>query len=287
MSLTPQSRSKEAIEESLNEGYVNGLLTLIPTGAALALAMRNPAFVKRTNWQARTGLFLMPGMFAFALTSEQRLEHRMKEIAEESKHSSSTVKWAESQLGKKKETMDDYETERQLTELYRQSVEHSGVKIVEGEQLGVHHRMANYVLANPIKTLAGMAVPSVAWILYGNTGKEHLTFSVKLLHTRVFGQFATLSLLLSVMGFKEFMDQNGKFITEAEAEAKVEEMKDVRRQLMARLDYEREEEDAYKSEIAAAHEQDVLEHNTHTKKPKKKKNHKKDLVQSATDTIQE
>lgn len=206
-SLTPQSRAAEATEAATWEGYINGALTLIPTSGLMYILLQKPEFVKRTNWQSRTALVIMPALFVFAFTSETRLTHKMREIAEESRHQDQTVRWAEKKLSSDDNDLVDAET--QLTQLYMQSIEQSGVNIVPGDKLSFYHVAANYTAANPIKVLAALAVPSVAWIFRGRAGKEHLDFSVKLLHTRVFGQFATLSLLLGVMGFKEFMDQNG------------------------------------------------------------------------------
>ena len=57
--------------------------------------------------------------------------------------------------------------------------------------------------ANPLKVVLGMTVNSVVWIFYGRTGKEHLQLSMKSLHTRAFGQFATLS---SMSKFLEFVN---------------------------------------------------------------------------------
>lgn len=80
---------------------------------------------------------------------------------------------------------------------------------------------------------------------------------MKLLHTRVFGQFATLTLLMSVMGFKEYMDNHGKFITQADAEARVDEMKRVRAVLQQRLQAERDFHEAAKREIEQAQQEDL------------------------------
>jgi hypothetical protein len=55
-SLTPLHRADEAAWEATREGLVNGALVLIPTAALVALGMKNPNFVKRTNWQSRTAL---------------------------------------------------------------------------------------------------------------------------------------------------------------------------------------------------------------------------------------
>ena len=120
----------------------------------------------------------------------------MKEIAKESQHSVQTVRWAEQHHQAAREAtpgMSQTQKDDHLMKLYRKSVEESGVRIVPGDELAVHHKMANFVASNPLKTLLGLAIPSVGLIFYGRTGKEHLQLSMKLLHTRVFGQFATLS----------------------------------------------------------------------------------------------
>ena len=58
---------------------------------------------------------------------------------------------------------------------------------------------------------------------------------MKLMHTRVFGQFAVLTMLLSLMGFKEYMDRSGKFITEEDVQARVAQMQQSRGELLMRL----------------------------------------------------
>lgn len=274
-SLTPHERNKEVAAEATRAGLINGFMTLIPTVGAVALAMKNPGFVKRTNWQSRTALAIMPPLFVFGITSEHKLSDRMHEIAHETRHSRETVQWAEEQMRqqrkdleeqRRKEESKQYNSQEQrndddlklyLTDLYQQSVQQSGVRIVPGNRLSLWQEAANYVAENPIKVLAAVAVPSAAAIFYGRTGKEHLSFSVKLMHTRVFGQFATISLLLTVVGFKEFMDRNGKYITEADADARVQELHQVRTNLMAHLERQQQIQDSLRQEIEKAQEEDV------------------------------
>ena len=256
-SLTPHTRNQEAATEARNEGLVNGALALVASSAGVALAMKRPGFLQRTNVQSRTALAIMPALFVFGFTAENKLQNKMHQIAHESRHSNETVKWAEEQMAIQKQQRQNLNDTMHLTSLYQKSVEESGVCIIPGDKLGIHHKMANYAAENPIKVLAGAAIPAVAGILYGNAGKQHLEFSVALLHTRVFGQFTTLALLLGVMGFKEFMDANGRFITQAEADARVEEMHQVRASLMARLHHERELQQEMQREIQQAHEEDL------------------------------
>ena len=66
-----------------------------------------------------------------------------------------------------------------------------------------------------------------------------------------------LAVLLGVMGFKEYMDRQGKFITQAEADLRVAQMQHTRQVLLQRLEYERQQEAARKAQIAAAHKEDA------------------------------
>lgn len=65
-----------------------------------------------------------------------------------------------------------------------------------------------------------------------------MSLQLKILHTRVFGQFAIICTLLGVMGLKEMMDRQGKFITEGDAEERVLQMESTRSELMNRLDFQ-------------------------------------------------
>lgn len=59
-----------------------------------------------------------------------------------------------------------------------------------------------------------------------------------ILHTRVLGQFSVVCTLLGVMGLKDMMDKQGRFITETQVEERVNEMEATRRQLLERLEYQ-------------------------------------------------
>ena len=129
----------------------------------------------------------------------------MQEVAEESEHAIKSVEWAERYHRKTSTTNSDQE--EQLRKLYRQSVLESGVQLVDTPELEIHHRMANYLQTNPFKVTAAIGIPSVAYIFYGRNNKEHLSLQLKILHTRVFGQFAVICSLLGVMGLKEYLDR--------------------------------------------------------------------------------
>merc|ERR1740136_479363 len=84
--------------------------------------------------------------------------------------------------------------DRQLHALYRKSVEESGVRIVPGDSLSIHHLVANFWQENPFKILAGLGIPTVLYIFKGKN-KTNMQLQSKLMHTRVYGQFAVSKLV--------------------------------------------------------------------------------------------
>jgi len=80
---------------------------------------------------------------------------------------------------------------------------------------------------------------------------------MKLMHTRVFGQFAVITMLLSLMGFKEYMDRSGKFVTETDVQARVAQMQQSRAELLNRLQRDRIEAEKLAEKRRKALEQDV------------------------------
>ena len=240
-SLTPASRSEEATSAAFNNGLISGFLSLIPSSAAVYYAMQNPKFVKSTNWQSRTALTIMPALFAFALTSEHKLEHKMREMASESEYSREVSEWAEKEHEKNKSSIQRMQTnaalEKQLHTMYQQSVENSGVRIVPGDSIGVHHKIMNFWQENPFKILAGVGVPTILYIFSGR--QENRQLQQKIMHTRIFGQFTVVSLLLGLMGFKTYMDSMGKFISQKEADVRVEEMKEMRASMLKRIEFDK------------------------------------------------
>jgi len=265
-SLTPQHRAEETADHAFRDGMLSGLLALVPSSAGVYAAMQNKKFVRSTNWQSRTALIIMPPLFMFAFSSESKLRHRMEQMAHEADHSRSTAEWAEEhgqrtiaeenariarassglqrmhtssattdRTASELNSLGSEDVERQLTELYNQSVQNSGVRIVPGDQLGPHHLLSNYWQENPFKILAGIGIPTVLYIFKGRNDKAHLQLQSKLMHTRVYGQGVVVFLLLGLMGVKGYLDSMGQYITEAEANERVEDMRQMRLQLKERL----------------------------------------------------
>jgi len=283
-SYTPREKADATVWEAMKEGFASGGLVAIPSTLAVYAAMTfSPKFVKSTNWQSRTALVIMPPLFAFAAASENKLVHRMHEMAAEKSHSREMAEWStqsqqkmlndhKHQL-KKMSTQkilaqpgmtdrgaltiqENVEKEREIAGKFRESVVNSGVRVVPGE-LGVHHRLANFWQENPFKILGAIGVPTVFYIFKGREGQQHLQFQSKLMHTRVFGQFAVITMLLSLMGFKEYMDRSGKFITEGDVQARVAQMQQSRSELLYRLHRDRIDAERLADKRRQALEQDM------------------------------
>lgn len=169
----------------------------------------------------------------------------MNEIADESEHSKQMMEWStKTKTGKdgteqKVESISNLDADKQITALYKKSVEESGVRIIAGERLGPHHIFANFWQEHPFKLLTLAGVPTVLYIFKGRNNKQHLQLQSKIMHTRVFGQFAVIGMLLTLMGFKEYMDKYGKFITQADADMRVVQMQRMRKDLMDRLEHDK------------------------------------------------
>ncbi len=170
-SYTPREKADATVWEAMKEGFASGGIVAIPSTLAVYAAMTfSPKFVKSTNWQSRTAMVIMPPLFAFAAAAENKLVHRMHEMAAESSHSREMAEWStqthKQELQKHKQQLkkmstqkilaqpgmtdkgalsiqEDEEKEREIALKFRESVVNSGVRVVSGD-LGVHHRLANF-----------------------------------------------------------------------------------------------------------------------------------------------
>lgn len=67
-----------------------------------------------------------------------------------------------------------------------------------------------------------MGVPAVGGILYSMRNEGNLKLSQKLMHTRVYGQFTVLSMLIATMTFQEVMRRNGGMFVNSASEEEEE-----------------------------------------------------------------
>jgi len=285
-SLTPQKDANATVYAAMKEGLINFGLAAIPSSLSVYVAMKySPKFVKGTNWQSRTALVIMPSLFAFAFSAEHKVVHSMRELASQADHSKNMAEWThedalhehktrlhrmstqkilsqpgmrtEGNLAAPNETHDE-EREAKILKRFRDSVLHSGVRVVPGDALGMQHNIANFWQENPFKILAGVAVPTVLYIFKGRGDQKHLQTQMKVMHTRVFGQFAVISMLLTLMGFKEYMDKHGKYITEEDVQARIARMQQSRKELLMRLQRDRRHDEEIAEKRRQAHEADIL-----------------------------
>lgn len=283
-SLTPQQHADTTVWDAMKEGFVSGGLMAVPSTLAVYAALNfSPKFVKATNWQSRTALAIMPPLFAFAFGAEQHLVHTMKNMASHAEHSKQMAEWSEeaalkkhrkslqrmttqkilAEPGMSAESLSssssgvDAEHEERILAKFRESVVNSGVRVVSGDSLGVHHRMANFFQENPFKILGAVGVPTVLYIFKGREGQQHLQTQMKIMHTRVFGQFAVITMLLTLMGFKEYMDHSGKYVTEEDVEGRVALMQQSRGELLMRLQRDRMEAEKLAEKRRMAHDADL------------------------------
>eukprot|EP00560_Eucampia_antarctica_P009349 CAMPEP_0197828636 /NCGR_PEP_ID=MMETSP1437-20131217/5170_1 /TAXON_ID=49252 ORGANISM="Eucampia antarctica, Strain CCMP1452" /NCGR_SAMPLE_ID=MMETSP1437 /ASSEMBLY_ACC=CAM_ASM_001096 /LENGTH=295 /DNA_ID=CAMNT_0043429923 /DNA_START=45 /DNA_END=932 /DNA_ORIENTATION=- len=283
-SLTPQYRADEASEAAMMDGLLAGGVTMIPSSLGVWAATHSRAFMKSTNYQSRTALVIMPALFMFALSSETKLHHKMHEIAQESEHSKNIVEWSTATQKKGVESennssssINNMDAEKQITALYRKSVEESGVRIITSDRLGPHHIFANFWQEHPFKLLAMAGVPTVLYIFKGRNANQNLQLQSKLMHTRVFGQFALISMLLTLMGFKEYMDKYGRFITQADADQRVLQLQRMRQDLMERVKQDKKMKEYREDMIRNAHQQDVNNNNNGNNEIVSKKLRKKKM----------
>lgn len=74
-----------------------------------------------------------------------------------------------------------------------------------------HHKTMNYIYDHPFQMISVLATPLVGSIAFTQSHNTHLTFSQKVMHSRVFAQAGVLTILLTTMAFREYMDRNGRF----------------------------------------------------------------------------
>lgn len=184
-------------------------------------------------------MIIMPPLFAFGLSSESKLLRYQREMADDATRMKdvTTKTYSNASALSERNRLD---TEARISDLYKQHISHkrSGIRVVEGESLGPHHLLANFWQENPFKMLIGLGLPSVAYIFH-NYNKKQIPFQLKVMQTRVVGQFSVIAFLLGLVGFKSYMDTNGKFVTEADALRDIEEMKRMEYELTERLARER------------------------------------------------
>lgn len=92
------------------------------------------------------------------------------------------------------------------------------VVVKKQKSLPFHQSVMNYIYDHPFHFIAALGLPLAATIMNQQMHNAHLTFSQKIMHSRVFAQGGVISILLTTMAFREYMDRHGRFEPEEEEE---------------------------------------------------------------------
>ncbi len=75
--------------------------------------------------------------------------------------------------------------------------------------LPLHKKAANWIYGHPFPSVLMAAVPGYAAIFATTRDMTHLSFSQRVIHTRVYGQAYVLTVLFGLMAINTYMDNRG------------------------------------------------------------------------------
>ena len=75
----------------------------------------------------------------------------------------------------------------------------------------VHHRAANFLYDYPFTLVCTLGAPIIGGVLHENLKLKHLSWSSRLMQTRVYAQGGILIVLLGTMAFRDYMNTRGRF----------------------------------------------------------------------------
>ena len=75
----------------------------------------------------------------------------------------------------------------------------------------VHHKLLNALYDNTFSVILFTGAPFAGYVLSQQLKLTHLTLSQRVMHSRVFAQAGILTMALSTLGFREWMDKRGRF----------------------------------------------------------------------------
>ncbi|OQR88271.1 hypothetical protein ACHHYP_06983 [Achlya hypogyna] len=182
MSSSPLSATAKRdviISNSTTEGLKAAAIAGVTAGSLVAAAHhQSPWFRNRLGVSGKVGLAVMASLASFAIVAEQ-------------------------DLLKGSRNPDQYIAELNQAE--------APIEKKSDHHLALHHRLANFVYDYPFRTLAFSAAPLVGLIFFDQSRNTNIQFSQKIMHTRIYGQGACVVLLLSTMGFHDWMSKRGRF----------------------------------------------------------------------------
>jgi hypothetical protein len=89
---------------------------------------------------------------------------------------------------------------------------HDLIEAPKNSRLPFQYKLANYLHDHPCVLVVGLGVPFAGTVLYRQMQLTHLTISQRVMHSRVFAQMGVLTIALTTMAFKSYMDHRGPYL---------------------------------------------------------------------------
>jgi len=169
-----------AFGEGIKYGLLAGVLT---TGGVVYAHNYIPKFRRFMSISAKTSVPLMASVFTFAAMTEVSMNDMNRNPE---KYGIGVMK-----------------------EVGRSGKVHE--KVVNGFGMPIHHRAMNWVHDHPFRMVIGLGLPAFAYILNENLKLKHLSFSQRIMATRVYAQGSVLSILATTMMIKGYVEEHGRF----------------------------------------------------------------------------
>ena len=172
-----QLRKERVMSLALSEALKWGTGGILVAGLGTAAAtVRSSSFSKYMSVSAKTSLPVMAGLFLFTL----KYEHAIA----------------------------DMNRRPQVWGLSDDVI--SSGKITSGN-MPLHHRAMNALYDNTFSVILLAGAPFAALVLSQQLKLKHLTLSQRLMQSRVFAQAGILTIGLSTLAFREYMEKRGRF----------------------------------------------------------------------------
>jgi hypothetical protein len=171
---TEEAKRDRIVSLALGEAIKYGITSSAVIGTATLFAtFRYKRFNQLTSISAKVSFPVMVGLAVFSITHELTMR--------------------DAQIHPGRWGMTEYVAEGKIT------------------RIPVHHRIMNYIYDNPFRTIIVSGIPFAALIFRQQMNQQHLTLSQKIMHSRVYAQAGIITMLLSTMAFREYMDRHGRF----------------------------------------------------------------------------
>jgi len=176
-------------EEALSKAYYNAInygVAGLLAGTGASLGLTRTKLRPYMSISAKFAIPLMLGIFSFSVAYEHNIADAIRNPA----------KW-----GLTYQFTPDPHDSRLGEQVIREQKRY--------KPLPFYKSAANYLNENPITIVAATGIPLAAAVLYKNMQVTDLAVQQRILNSRIMAQGGVITILLSVMGFKAFMDRNG------------------------------------------------------------------------------